>query len=84
MWTTAATAEILLLLLALVLAAAPRASVAQQDEDGVVGRVFNYLGKIRVVSWSNTGWSIWSDHWVDFDFGCSTCCLVLLGLMGNC
>ena len=36
---TTATAEILLLLLALVLAAAPRASEAQEGEDGVVGRV---------------------------------------------
>ena len=37
---TTATAEMLLLLLALVLAAAPRVSEAQAEgEDGVVGRV---------------------------------------------
>ena len=31
----------------------------------------------------NTGWSIWIVGRVDFDFGCSTFSLALLGLMGN-
>ena len=30
-----------------------------------------------------TGWSICLDSWVDNDFGCSTLCLVLPGLMGS-
>ena len=30
-----------------------------------------------------TGWAIWSDSWLDFDFSCCTFCQVRLGLMGN-
>ena len=30
-----------------------------------------------------TGWSIFLGSWVGFDFGCSTLCVILLGLMVN-
>ena len=50
-------------------------------------RVSECSVKLNIRLWSPyppcTGWSIWSDNWVDFDLGRSTICLLLLGLMGS-